>query len=231
MPLTQAIILIFTKYPRPGAVKTRLIPHLGEEKAANLQRRMGQATCETVRQALESTAWQGIEEKTKPTSSRAAGRQAGNAIVYYDGCSPRQMHDWLGDYFIYKQQSGNDLGQRMANGIRNHLGTDKPVVLIGTDCPDLDMAILQNGIDALHDHDAVFGPAHDGGYYLIGVRGDIAEKSLAMLFNGISWGTSSVLAQTMRRAKTMQLRYTLLKRLHDIDTPEDLGYLHYHPDV
>ncbi len=100
MPLTQAIILIFTKYPRPGAVKTRLIPHLGEGKAANLQRRMGQAICDTVQQALESTAWQNIEEQTKATSPRAAYRQAGNAVVYYDGCSPKEMHDWLGFYFI-----------------------------------------------------------------------------------------------------------------------------------
>jgi rSAM/selenodomain-associated transferase 1 len=230
MPLTQAIILIFTKYPSPGSVKTRLIPHLGEEKAANLQRRMGQAICDTVQHALESTALKNIEEKTA-TLPRATNRQAGNTIVYYDGCNPRQMHDWLGDFFIYKRQSGNDLGQRMANGIRNHLGTDKPVILIGTDCPDLDAAILQNGIDALHDNDAVFGPAHDGGYYLIGVRGDIAEEPLTMLFNGISWGTSTVLAQTLSRAKTMQLRYTLLKRLHDIDTPEDLGYLHNHPGL
>ncbi|MFN2353183.1 MAG: TIGR04282 family arsenosugar biosynthesis glycosyltransferase [Desulfopila sp.] len=228
MDVTQAIILIFTKYPSPGKVKTRLIPHLGREKAAELQHHMGQAICATIRQALITTSWDN-EKQTEPFSPMEANRQTGHAVVYYDGGSPTEMHDWLGDGFTYRRQSGDDLGQRMANGIFNHLGTDKPVILIGTDCPDLDAAILQNSIDALHDHDAVFGPAYDGGYYLIGVRGDIAKGSLAMLFSDISWGTSSVLAQTVSRAKTMQLRYTLLKRLHDIDTPEDLGYLHNHP--
>lgn len=228
MVLTQAIILIFTKYPSPGKVKTRLIPHLGREKAADLQHRMGQEICTTIRQALAPNGWDS-QKKPETTSPMAANRQTGHAVVYFEGGSTKEMHDWLGDDFTYKRQSGNDLGQRMANGIYNHLGTNKPVLLIGTDCPDLDAAILQSGIDALHDHDAVFGPAYDGGYYLIGVRGDIAEESLAMLFSGISWGTSSVLAQTVSRAKTMQLRYTLLKKLHDIDTPEDLGYLHNHP--
>jgi hypothetical protein len=91
------------------------------------------------------------------------------------------------------------------------------VVLIGTDCPDLNNQLISQAFDSLKSHDLVLGPARDGGYYLIGLRRLIPE-----LFAEITWSTAEVLSQTQSIAQNLELTIAYLPLLSDIDRPEDL---------
>ncbi len=123
-----------------------------------------------------------------------------------------------GTMTLHKQE-GTDLGERMYNGAARALderGADA-VVIIGTDCPALDVAYLRGALEKLRDHDAVIGPAEDGGYGLIGLR-----RADPGVFAGIEWGTDTVCAETCRRFNAAGLFWSLLPRLWDVDRPEDL---------
>jgi uncharacterized protein len=191
-------LIIFTRYPVPGKAKTRLIPVLGKEGAANLHRLMTQRT---IANAL----------------SLQNSRQLSVAI-HYTGSSQQLMQDWLGTDLIYHQQSEGALGARMSAAFQTsfNLGSDK-VAIIGTDCPKLKAEIIAQTFDELSDQDLVLGPAKDGGYYLIGLRRRIPE-----LFDGIKWGTSEVFADTLAIAQKLNLSIAVLPTLADIDRPEDL---------
>ncbi len=191
-------LIIFTRYPVPGKAKTRLIPVLGKEGAANLHRLMTQRTIACALSLQNS-------------------RQLSVAI-HYTGSSQQLMQDWLGTDLIYHQQSDGDLGIRMAVAFEKsfNLGIDK-VAIIGTDCTKLKPEIIAKAFDELSDQDLVLGPAKDGGYYLIGLRRRIPE-----LFDGIKWGTSEVFADTLAIAQNLNLSIAVLPTLADIDRPEDL---------
>ena len=191
-------LIIFTRYPEPGKAKTRLIPVLGKEGAANLHRLMAQRM---IANAL----------------SLQNSRQLSVAI-HYTGSSEQLMQDWLGTDMIYCQQSGGDLGARMSAAVQKSLdlGIEK-VVIIGTDCPKLKLEIIAKAFDELSDRDLVLGPAKDGGYYLIGLCRIMPE-----LFDGIKWGTSEVFADTLAIAQNLNLNIAVLPIFADIDLPEDL---------
>ena len=211
MNTRQDIVLVFTRYPVPGLSKTRLIPVLGEQGAAGLQRRM---TKRIVGQAAVLAA-------THPHVLE----------IHYDGGSLPLMRAWLGASAIYRHQTDGDLGVRMAQAIAMHLGQAEAVILTGSDTPGVTAGILDQALKALRDTDMVIGPACDGGYYLIGVKGSLDKDRLSSLFTGIHWGAASVFADTVARACRLQLTFSLLPELHDIDRPEDLGYLDYYPDA
>jgi glycosyltransferase A (GT-A) superfamily protein (DUF2064 family) len=106
----------------------------------------------------------------------------------------------------------------MNNAFAAHAG---PLLLIGTDCPALSEAHLGAAATALHDgHDAVFIPAEDGGYVLVGLR-----RPQPRLFEGIAWGSDKVMAQTRERLVALGLRWTEPLVLWDVDRPEDLPRL------
>jgi rSAM/selenodomain-associated transferase 1 len=191
-------LIVFTRYPEPGQTKTRLIPVLGKQGAANLHRLMAQKTIARTR-SIENSGGLSVE-------------------IYYAGGSQQLMQDWLGPDFIYHNQGPGDLGAKMAAAFQNCFdsGIDK-VALIGTDCPDLKAEIMSKAFDELDRSDLVLGPAQDGGYYLIGLR-----RSLPELFSGINWGTDEVLAQTRAIAQKLALNIAELPTLTDIDRPEDL---------
>lgn len=191
-------LIIFTRYPEPGKTKTRLIPVLGKQGAANLHRLMTQKTIARAL-SLENSRRLSVE-------------------IYYAGGSQQLMEDWLGPDLIYHNQGQGDLGARMAAAFQDSFdsGIDK-VAIIGTDCPDLKAEIISKAFDELERSDLVFGPAQDGGYYLIGLC-----RSLPALFGGINWGTDEVLAQTLAIAQKLALNIAELPTLTDIDRPEDL---------
>lgn len=191
-------LIIFTRYPEPGKTKTRLIPVLGKQGAANLHRLMTQKTIARAL-SLENSRRLSVE-------------------IYYVGGSQQLMEDWLGPDLIYHNQGQGDLGARMAAAFQDSFdsGIDK-VAIIGTDCPDLKAEIISKAFDELERSDLVFGPAQDGGYYLIGLC-----RSLPALFGGINWGTDEVLAQTLAIAQKLALNIAELPTLTDIDRPEDL---------
>lgn len=191
-------LIIFTRYPEPGKTKTRLIPALGAEGAATLQRQMTEHTLAQVKE-LQAKRLVSVE-------------------VYFVGGNQQLMQSWLGTSVIYRQQGDGDLGRRMAIAFQTALEAGKQrVVVIGTDCPDLKAELMVKAFHALEQHDLVLGPAQDGGYYLIGLCRLIPE-----LFTGISWSTAEVLQQTMSIAQRLELAVAYLPRLSDVDRPEDL---------
>jgi rSAM/selenodomain-associated transferase 1 len=198
--LTCDSLIIFTRFPRPGKTKTRLAQVLGDEAAADCQRRM---TGHIVSQGRE-----------------LARQRAVDLQIHYDGATAVEMAAWLGDDLSCCSQVAGDLGQRMAASFAQGFDAGKSkIVLVGADCPGVSTAILTAAFDALAQADLVLGPALDGGYYLIGMRRPHPE-----LFAGIDWGTARVLAQTIAGATRQKLIIRQLTSLHDIDRPEDLEY-------
>lgn len=200
-------LLLFTRFPVAGKSKTRLIPALGEEGAAALQRQM---TEYTVRQA----------------------RKTGIPIeIRYTGGTEPQMREWLGDDLDYADQGDGDLGDRMERAFADHSsnGEDR-VVIIGTDCPANGCQNIQKAFHELDSNDCVIGPASDGGYYLIGLyraesvipppRSGTSTAFPAGLFQNIEWGGPSVMKQTLAAASGLSVY--LLPELDDVDRPEDI---------
>lgn len=191
-------LIIFTRYPEPGKTKTRLIPALGAKGAANLQRQMTEHTIDRVREL---------------TTFRLLSVE-----VYFSGGNLELMQDWLGWDVTYQPQCAGDLGERMVSAFQASFAAGMTgVVIIGTDCPDLNTSMMAKAFELLNEKDLVLGPARDGGYYLIGLRRLIPE-----LFKGISWSTAEVLQQTVAIAQKLELVVAYLSVLNDIDRPEDL---------
>lgn len=132
-------VALFTRWPEAGKAKTRLIPALGAQGAADLHRRLTERTVATVRAA-------GLELEIRST-----------------GADPALFCDWLGVDAVVDQGDG-DLGERLAR-TAEHL----PVLLLGADIPGLMPQHLADAAAALAHHPAVIGPALDGGYWLLGL--------------------------------------------------------------
>jgi rSAM/selenodomain-associated transferase 2/rSAM/selenodomain-associated transferase 1 len=196
-------LIIFTRYPQPGQAKTRLIPALGAEGAAALQRQMTEHTLKQVqtlldRRSISTTVW------FAGTENPEVDRQ--------------QMQAWLGSAWCYCPQSAGNLGNRMAYAVQAAFGMGaQRVVVIGTDCPSLGAEQLAQAFQILATHDLVLGPAVDGGYYLIGL-----SRMIPTLFTNIAWSTSEVFQQTVTAAKQVNLSIGYLATRADIDRPEDL---------
>ncbi|MFQ3617778.1 MAG: TIGR04283 family arsenosugar biosynthesis glycosyltransferase [Cyanobacteriota bacterium] len=197
-------LILFSRYPQPGTTKTRLIPHLGETGAAQLQRQMTEQVLRQIWPLLHPVAG----KATSPIS----------AEIWFSGGDLAQMADWLGPCWVLHPQPSGDLGDRLLAAVERAIAAGaKRVVVIGADCPSVDSTILQQAFAALHDHDLALGPATDGGYYLIGLRQPVAD-----LFSGIEWGSERVFAQTRAIAQTLGLSVATLTPLTDIDTAADL---------
>ena len=193
----NTVLMIFCKAPIPGRVKTRLMPALTAEEAADIH-------VELSKKALKLA-----------TQSRLCPVQL--------WCDPSADHDFFtASAAIYhlalKQQQGADLGERMHRAFESALADYPHALLMGCDCPSLTEPDLEEAVTALHeDHDLALAPAEDGGYVMIGLNRPCPE-----LFNDIAWGTSQVLAQTRARINQLQLRHHELKEQWDLDTVTDL---------
>lgn len=196
-------LFIFTRYPEPGHTKTRLIPALGAEGAANLHRQMAES--------ILATAQQLSGYSTPPLS----------IDIRYTGCSLEQMQNWLGQDLTYTLQGIGDLGERLIGAFSTAFAQGQArAVAIGTDCPSVTVEILTQAFEQLQRYDVVLGPARDGGYYLVGLK-----QSVPQLFQGIDWGTERVFQQTVEICQQLQLDWAQLSQLTDIDRPEDLSDL------
>jgi rSAM/selenodomain-associated transferase 1 len=197
-------LILFTKYPESGRVKTRLISALGKKGAAELHKN--------------------LTEHCLTRLSRAPIP----LTVFYTGGTDRRMADWLPDLPLVKQE-GTDLGQRMITAF-SHTRTlaRGRILLAGSDCPDLSVKLIRQGLTILDNQDLDLGPTFDGGYYLIGISADFAPADLVPLMTDITWGTAEVLQTTLTRVQTAGFSYDLLPTLHDIDRPKDLEYFHHH---
>ena len=196
MSRTRPIVILFCKFPEAGKVKTRLGCELGDERAVAAHRELTEQTVRTLKRL--SDHWH-RRIQFAPSGQEAA------------------MRGWLGDGFEYRPQSGGDLGQRMlAAGQRAEAEGFVPMVLIGSDCPDLKRHHLLQAADLLKEADLVLGPCPDGGYYLIAFRSPAPE-----LFQEMKWSQSSVCEETRRRAQDLGLKVAELEMLSDVDTMED----------
>ena len=182
-------IVIFTRWPEPGKAKTRLIPALGADRAAAIHRRLTEQTLETVRLA-------GFEPQVCTT-----------------GALPEAFADWLGPGIEIGDQGDGDLGDRLARA-----SSDAPVILLGSDGPDLRPEHVQAAVDGLGPHPAVIGPAEDGGYWLLGLAAPAPH-----LFVDMPWSTDAVCRITLQRLKAGGLDPLILETLADLDRPEDLA--------
>jgi rSAM/selenodomain-associated transferase 1 len=193
-------IAVFARAPVAGQAKTRLIPLLGAEGAATLHAALA-------RKALMSAV--------------AAG--AGEVTLW---CAPDTSHPFFSacqaEFRIrLVAQTPGDIGQRMLAAFKASPG---PLLLIGSDCPVLSpdhiracAAELQAGLDA------VFLPAEDGGYALIGLG-----RPIASLFAGIEWGTARVMEETRARLRVAALTWAEPATLWDVDRPKDVARLLSH---
>ncbi len=190
-------LIVITKYPTPGQVKTRLAAALGEEKAAFLHKEM--------------------VEHTMERASAFSRKARCHLEIRYDGATAEQFTEWLGNGPDYIAQGEGDLGVRMSKSFHEGFrrGDDR-IVLIGTDVPQLTSAHIQIAFERLLHHDLVLLPATDGGYGLIGMRLHTPE-----LFTEVAWGTGDVLGATIERASESGLSVSMLKPLGDVDIPED----------
>ena len=191
-------IIIMTRYPEPGQVKTRLISAPGEEGACHLHRKMVEHTISTIKYF---------------TLAIPAG-----IFVFFHGGSEMLMSSWLGDEASYLPQEAGNLGDKMRAAFLAVFNRGfKTVMMIGTDCPAIDSPILSQAFSSLDQADMVIGPAVDGGYYLLGLK-QVHDK----LFEGIAWGSDVVLTQTLLAARNENIEVSRLPELRDIDRPEDL---------
>jgi rSAM/selenodomain-associated transferase 1 len=188
-------IVIFAKAPVPGRVKTRLIPALGAEGAAALAGEMLEGT---VGEALAT----GLPTELcgEPDAREWHPAKAGLALT---------------------AQGDGELGERLARAAERALRRGA-ILLIGSDCPELDRARLRAAADALELHDAVLHPAHDGGYALLGLR-----RFDRSIFEGIDWSTSVVAAQTLARIEALGWSLHLGETLRDLDEPGDLAHFRH----
>lgn len=189
-------IMVFCKAPEPGHVKTRLAVSIGDAAAATVH---------------EYLAWHCLQ------------RLATAAVAPVElWCTPDAGHDFFrrcaAEFGLeLKQQKGECLGQRMEQAFSDALSQSCYAIVVGTDCPTLDSAYMRAAFAALQQHDAVLGPAEDGGYVLLGLR-----RLQPPLFADMPWGTSQVLAKTRSR---LTGRVKELSTLWDIDDVDDLGRL------
>lgn len=192
-------ILIFAKAPRPGRVKTRLIPALGAQGAARLAARL-------LHHALEQ--------------ARTAGVGPVELCMSPEPDSPEWASTPLPPDIATSDQGEGDLGRRMARAALRCIDGNEAALLIGTDCPGLDAERLRQAAARLQDHDAVLHPAEDGGYPLLGLNAFAPE-----LFADMPWSTPAVARLTLERMAARGWRVWNGETLRDFDEPADLAYL------
>jgi hypothetical protein len=189
---------VFAKYWQPGMVKTRLAASIGDLAAARFHR-------ECVRTILARTCTQAEQRVLMVTP-------------------PDRLDEFSaladGNWTVLPQPAG-DLGSRMRHYFETSFaGGAAQVVLIGSDSPTLPAAYIERAFELLNRHDVVLGPASDGGYYLLATR-----RAAPPIFDGVAWGSDSVLRQTAQRLAAARLEYCELPPWYDVDTIDDLRRL------
>ena len=187
----SAALLIFIKNAELGKVKTRLAATLGDAKALDIYKQLLSLT-------------------QKNTLLIDCQR-----IVYYSDFI-EQRDIWSAKDYSKAVQLGHDLGERMKNAFANAFKTYEKVVIIGSDCAELTPNILSDAFAKLATHDFVIGPAHDGGYYLLGMN-----TFQPSVFDNIEWSTDEVLPKTIQNIAALQKSYALLPTLSDLDNEND----------
>ena len=185
--------MIFVRNPELGKVKTRLAKTIGNEKALHIYNLLLDHTNNVVKRV-----------------------NTDKAVFYSDYINSNDQ--WKNDGFLQLMQKGNELGEKMTNAFLKafNLGYKK-VIIIGSDCFDLDENIINQAFANLNDDEVVLGPAKDGGYYLLGMKAFYPS-----LFRNKAWSTESVLSDTLLDISKLNISFKLLPTLSDIDEEKDL---------
>ena len=191
--LMKTALIVFVRHPELGKVKTRLANVIGDEQAL----------------AVYNLLLSHTRQITIPLNCR-------KFIYYTDQVIEHDI--WTFPGYTKRQQFGADLGARMSNAFKELFDQGfKRVMIIGSDCYQLQTHVLEQAIDALNDNDVVVGPTFDGGYYLLGCNHYIPE-----LFTDKEWSTDQVATQTISTISQLKLNHSLLEKLHDVDEAADL---------
>jgi uncharacterized protein len=191
-------LIVFARAPVLGRVKTRLAASIGAERALAVHRRLFATTLALA----ESVA----------VDHRELRLHADDPAAFDATAAPLADRGWR-----VGPQRGDDLGARMNEALTCALADGERPVLIGSDCPSLRADDLRAAFAALPDHDAVFAPAEDGGYALVGIA-----RPLPSLFDAVPWGTAEVMGVTRARIDAQGLRVAVLRTVWDIDVEADL---------
>ena len=205
----NSCIVQFAKTPQLGQVKTRMQPTLSEQQSLELHKALLQYQLSVQQSAAVAPLelW-----------------HSGEGAEYFQELV-------VGSEIKRAAQRGEGLGERMANCLIDRLGRYQNVILIGSDCPAIDGGYIKQAIAALEQGaDAVFGPAEDGGYVLVGVKQLPAEK-VKKIFADVPWGSEQVMENTRENLHVSGLKWQELMPLSDIDRPEDLSSLTRFPGL
>ncbi len=183
-------LIIFIKNPEKGKVKTRLAKTEGEDFALR--------------------TYLALQQKTKEVALKTNTQ----AFLFYSK-EINTNDDWDNSRFKKLVQEGETLGDKMKAALKEVLSVSDKAVIIGSDCYDISAEVIEIAFSKLDEYDVVFGPANDGGYYLLGMN-----KLHPELFEGIEWSTQTVLKDSIMHLK--EKNYFLLEELIDIDTIDDL---------
>ncbi|GAA3636373.1 TIGR04282 family arsenosugar biosynthesis glycosyltransferase [Flavivirga jejuensis] len=188
--MNKELVIVFVKNIKLGKVKTRLAKTIGNQGAFDVYSELVQVT----------------EDATQ-------NLQADKRIYFSDAVVDTKWQDQ------YKTvQEGENLGERMKNAfLKGFEDGYERIVLIGSDLPDISSEHIEKGLKALENNEVVFGPAIDGGYYLVGMT-----KMYHAIFDDKPWSESHLLEVTLKELDQENIVYTLLEALNDIDTFEDL---------
>jgi rSAM/selenodomain-associated transferase 1 len=192
-------VIVFAKAPVPGLAKTRLAPALGAAGAAALAERM-----------LHHALAQAVAADVGPVELCAAPDASHPALQV----AAAEVGAGL------TEQGTGDLGLRMHRALARSLMRHGRALLIGTDAPALSALVLRQASSALLDHDAVFVPAQDGGYALVGQR-----RADPRWFSDMAWSHNRVMEETRERLRAAGVRWAELPPVADIDEPGDLMHL------
>ncbi len=188
--MTKDLVIVFVKNIKLGKVKTRLAKTIGNQCAFDVYSKLVEVTEIAIKNiAVDKHIY------------------FSDAVIYTK---------WKDDFKTVQQ--GRDLGERMKNAfIDGFKAGYNRIVLIGSDLPDIKSEHLKTGLQALDENDVVFGPAEDGGYYLIGL-----SKMHDFIFENKPWSESYLLEKTIHELKEKHVKFSTLVTLNDIDTFEDL---------
>ena len=194
------IMILMGKAPLSGKVKTRMCPPLSHRQAA----------------AFYAAT---LEDAAEETSSLRGVRRL---LSFAPPASKPYFSSAPFSGFSLFEQAGNDLGERMAHAMEEAFARGaRRAVIIGSDCPALSAGRIRSAFrELLQGADAVFGPATDGGFYLIGLSAPARS-----LFHGMEWSAPTVLSAILSRCRNEGMTYALLPAESDVDTAEDLEAL------
>ncbi|WP_242091878.1 TIGR04282 family arsenosugar biosynthesis glycosyltransferase [Aestuariivivens sediminicola] len=188
--MTKDLLIIFVKNLVLGKVKTRLAHALGK-----------QAAFEIYRALLDLTRRATLDVK-------ADVRIFYSDAIVEDGWTTASKHI----------QKGNTIGERMMNAFKEGFETGyEQIILIGSDLPDMNLNLIEEGFKSLSKADCIFGPSADGGYYLVGLN-----RLHKFIFEDKPWSQPQLLEETLRELRSKNLKFKTLMTLNDIDTVEDL---------